>query len=456
MNTARLRSLVLYILLGSFVVGLIFFIACFFLQGGTWAMRPANQHLQGESQLSNAGTITDRDDNIIAQSIDGQRVYSEDYLTRCALLHVLGDTEGYISTGVQSVYLSSLTGFNPIMGVTTAQNGGGDIKLTVSGSLSALALQQLGDSKGAVAMYNYKTGEVLCFVSTPTYDPSNVPDDLTTNEAYDGVFLNRALSGTFTPGSTFKIVTTACALQNISDISSRTFHCDGSKVINGNTIVCDNHTAHGDQTLGEALTNSCNVAFAELAVELGSSKMNATAEQMGFNKQFSVDDNLTAISNYGVNSSTTEDELAWSGIGQYTDTANPAHFMILMGAIANDGVPVLPYTIASTSALSGIKAGSPGATGNRLLESDIANTLKQMMRDNVVNGYGDDMFPGMQVCAKTGTAEVEGEADTGWIVGFSEDPKTPYAFAIVVEEGGYGRTSAGTIASALMAAAANQ
>ena len=452
MNTARLRSLVLYIILAGFVGGMLFFLVCFFFQGGSWAMRASNQHLQGENQLSNAGTITDRNGVIVAQSIDGERVYNDDYTTRRAMLHVLGDTNGYISTGVQTVYLSKLTGFNPILGVTQAENGGGNIQLTVDSSLSALALKELAGRNGAVAMYNYKTGEVLCFVSTPDFDPADVPDDISTNEAYDGAFLNKALSSSFTPGSTFKIVTSACALENIPDINSRTFTCKGKKVINGNTITCDHETAHGKQTLQDALTNSCNVAFADLAVELGSAKLKATAEKMGFNKSFSVDDNRTAASSYQVNGSTSEDELAWSGIGQFTDTANPVHMMLLMGAIANGGTPVLPHTIASAGPLSGL-SGEAGKTGAQLLESSTANQLKEMMRNNVINGYGDDLFPGMEVCAKSGTAEVAGQEDTGWFVGFSQNSATPYAFAIVVEEGGYGLSSAGYIASALMQAA---
>lgn len=448
MKTARFRSLFLYLILGGFLAGLIFFVACFLFQGGSWAMRPANQHLSGQTQLSYAGDITDRDGEIIAQSTDGQRVYHNDYLTRCALLHVVGDTNGYISTGIQSVYLSSLTGFNPVMGVTGANDGGGSVKMTVDAGLSRMALEGLGYRNGAVVMYNYKTGEVLCDVSAPYFDPSNVPGDIDTNPEYDGAYLNKALSGTFTPGSIFKVVTTACALENISDIDSRTFQCSGKITINGNVIVCDNSTAHGSQNLQDALTNSCNVAFAQLAVELGHSKMMATANEMGFNRSFSVDDNKTAASTYQVSGSTGEEGLAWSGIGQFTDTANPYHMMILMGAIANNGTPVMPYTVDNSSIF-----GGGASTGKQLLSKDTANTLKTMMRNNVINGYGDSMFPGMEVCAKTGTAEVEGEEATGWIVGFSQNPDTPYAFAVVVEEGGYGRTSAGYIASALMEAA---
>ena len=86
MNTARLRSLVLYIILAGCVGGILFFLVCFFWQGGSWAMRASNQHLQGENQLSNAGTITDRNGVIVAQSIDGTRVYNDDYTTRRAML----------------------------------------------------------------------------------------------------------------------------------------------------------------------------------------------------------------------------------------------------------------------------------------------------------------------------------------------------------------------------------
>ena len=459
MKTTGWRSLVLYILGLGFLAGLIFFLVCFFTQGGSWAMRASNAHLSGINQLANSGTITDRNGIVLAKSENGNRIYPPDVLTRKAMLHVVGDTRGYISTSVQATYRSQLTGYNPVTGINSLKNndGGGDIELTISSSLSKLALQQLNGKNGAVAIYNYKTGEVLCMVSSPNFDPANPPSDLDTDQSgkYEGVYLNKALSSTYTPGSIFKLVTTAAAIENIPNIEQRTFQCTGKTVINGREITCD--SVHGTINYRDGLAKSCNIVFADLAVELGKNTMTKTANAMGFNKVFHVDDNPTGKSVYDV-ADATDDELAWSGIGQYTVTTNPTHMMILMGAIANDGVPVNPYLVKKITSSFGIPTHIGSASnGERLLQKSTSDQLKEMMRYNVTSDYGDSMFPGMEVCAKTGTAEVGGDKKpTGWIVGFSSKEETPLAFAVAVEEGNYGRTSAGTIASALMKAAVGQ
>lgn len=457
MKTTGWRSLILYGLGLGFLAGLVFFLVCFFTQGGSWAMRAANAHLDGVNQLAHAGTITDRNGVVLAKSEDGKRLYPTDETTRRALLHVVGDTRGYISTGIQASYRAQLTGYNPVTGVASPSQSGGDLELTVSSTLSKLALQQLGNRKGAVAIYNYKTGEVLCLVSSPGFDPANPPADLDTDQTgkYDGVYLNKALSSTYPPGSIFKLVTTAAALENLPGLAERTFRCTGKTVINGKEITCD--SVHGTIDYRDGLARSCNIVFAELALELGRDKLTQTAQQMGFGQIFHIDRNPTAKSIFEV-SGATDDELAWSAIGQYTDVTNPTHMMILMGAIANDGVPVNPYLVRRVTTSFGIPSHVGGTSnGSRLLAAETASQLKELMRYNVTSDYGDNLFPGLAVCAKTGTAEVGGgKKPTGWMVGFSSNEATPLAFAVAVEEGGYGRTSAGAIASALLKAAAGK
>ena len=146
MKTTGWRSLVLYILGAGLLAGLIFFVVTFFLDGGSWAMRSNNQHLSQGSQLGGAGSITDRDGVVVALSVDGQRIYADDATTREALLHVVGDTAGFISTSTQAAFRSQLTGYNPVMGVGSLKNNqnGSNIQLTVSSSLSRLALESLG------------------------------------------------------------------------------------------------------------------------------------------------------------------------------------------------------------------------------------------------------------------------------------------------------------------------
>lgn len=124
------------------------------------------------------------------------------------------------------------------------------------------ALAALDGRKGTVGVYNYKTGEILCAVSSPTYDPDDVPDVEGNPETYEGVYVNRFLHATYTPGSVFKLVTAAAALDEIPDIGSRTFTCEGSAVIGGETIQCNG--VHGTLNFEEALAHSCNVVFGEI------------------------------------------------------------------------------------------------------------------------------------------------------------------------------------------------
>ena len=457
MKTTGARSLILYILGLGFIFGLSVFLYGMVTEGGGWALQPFNKHLTSGSQLSYGGSILDRNNVVLAKSENGARVYNGDETIRRAMLHAVGDTRGYISTGIQYNYRAELSGYNMITGLTspTGKSTGSDIRLTLDSSLSKLALQKLGTRNGAVAVYNYKTGEMLCMVSTPNFDPANPPKDLDTDKTgkYNGVYLNKVLSSSYTPGSIFKLVTSAAAVQTFPDLDSRTWNCTGSITINGNKIT--DIAAYGKLNFKNALAKSSNVAFAQIAIELGSKKMTDMANAMGFNRSFDLDGITTSKSVYNVTGA-QENELGWSGVGQYTDLTNPYHMMLLMGAIANGGTPAEPYVIDRITTQFGLTTRT-GSTrkGSQLLLPATAARLKTYMRYDVTNAYGDGLFPGLAVCAKTGTAEVGGGKNpNGWMVGFSSNTDTPLAFAIVVENSRTGIGSAGQIASAVMAAAA--
>jgi len=457
MKTMGARSFILYIFGLGFLVGLCVFLYGIVMDGGNWAMQPFNKHLTSGSQLSNGGEILDRNNVILAKSENGKRVYNADETTRRAMLHAVGDTKGYISTGIQYNYRSELSGYNLITGLAspTGKSGGSNIKLTLDSALSKLALQQLGSRNGAVAIYNYKTGEMLCMVSSPDFDPSNPPKDLDTDKTgkYEGVYLNKVLSSTFTPGSIFKLITSAAAIEAIPDLDSRTWDCNGSITIDGNKIT--DVAAYGKLNFKNALAKSSNVAFSQIAIELGTQKMTAAANAMGFNKSFDLDGITTSKSVYKVDGAKAN-ELGWSGVGQYTDLTNPYHMMLMMGAIANGGTPVKPYLIDRITTQFGLttKSGRTQMDG-QFLSTATADRLKAYMRYNVASYYGDKMFPGLAVCAKTGTAEIGGGKNpNGWMVGFSSDTRTPLAFAVIVENARTGMSSAGQIASTLMISAA--
>jgi peptidoglycan glycosyltransferase len=203
------------------------------------------------------------------------------------------------------------------------------------------------------------------------------------------------------------------------------------------------------------MAHSCNIVFAELAVELGAEKMTAAAEKIGINATFKFDDMETAKGNYNV-SKADKNQLAWSGVGQYNDAVNPMQMAIICGAIANGGSSVNPTYIKSGTGdlmkLIGLNKGE----SRQMFSQSTAQKLGEVMRYTITDYYGDDLFGNLSVCAKTGTGEVGNEhKPNAWMVGYSQDQDCPLAFACVVEDSGFGFEYAGPVARAAMKAAAD-
>ena len=201
------------------------------------------------------------------------------------------------------------------------------------------------------------------------------------------------------------------------------------------------------------MAHSCNVVFAELAVELGSEIMTATAQKAGINDSFDVDGVKTAKGNYNVTDANTN-QLAWSGVGQYSNKVNPMQMAVICGAIANSGKTVNPTLLKNSSLLESI--GINSSIGSKeLFSADTSKKLEDLMRYTITDYYGDYLYGGLSVCAKTGTAEVGDEKNpNAWIVGFSQDESCPLAFACVVEDSGFGSQYAAPVAQAAMIEAA--
>lgn len=442
MKTVGMRSIVLYILLFAFLGGLGYFVVELFINGSWWATQPYNGHLYSENATAKLGDIKDVNGNLLASTEDGVRVYSEDETVRRALYHTVGDNYGYISTGVQHTMSSRLSGYNAITGLndTVFNRLGSNLELTVDQNVCTAAYHALDGHNGGIIVYNYKNGDVICKVSTPAVDPENVPEDIETNEDYKGVYLDNTLSGSFTPGSIFKVVTAAAAMELWPDSwSERTYTCEGSLEMGGDDITCLHGDAHGTQNMYEALGNSCNVYFAQLARDIGSELLQKKAEEMGFNMVLSFDGISVSESTIDL-SGCNENQLGWAGVGQYTLLANPYHMMVLMGATANGGEYVQPRLTSGLDLFGGFRQED-----RRLMTAGTASQLKSLLRNDVEEYYGDWMFPeGMNVCAKTGTGEVgEEKAPNCWIIGFCDSEEYPYAFAALVEEGSGGIESAG-------------
>lgn len=450
MKNTRKRSLFIYLILFGFLGGLAYFIYEFTLNSGYWALQPVNRHLS--EGVMNGGKILDINGNILAETEEGKRKYSEDADVRKAMLHVVGDGSVLIPTSVQSRYMQELFGYNIVTGLGAPKvlNTNKDIKLTLNSKICSSVSKAFKKQKGAAVAYNYITGEIICMVSLPTYDVYNRPD-LTkdSGNAYEGVYINRAISASFVPGSIFKVITTTAALNCMSDSESRLYKCEKVKIYDGERVTC--MSSHGKIDLQTGLCKSCDIVFGDIAVDLGKDVMKTEVEKFGFNKQINIDGISLAQSKYDLTDASKAD-LAWSGIGQYRDLVNPVHMLMIMGAFANGGVPIQPFMIKEM--LSGNNTPSfvnSAIPYERMMTVTVADKVKNMMRYTMKNQYGDSMFPKMKMCAKTGTGEVgEGKQPHGWMVGFSEDKSFPFAFVVIVENSGFGIKTAGPIASLMM------
>ncbi|MCH5303827.1 MAG: penicillin-binding protein [Ruminococcus sp.] len=456
------RSWLIFIVVLAFLGGMCFLVAETIFGASDWVDQPYNGHISGSGGLIQAGKITDRNGEVLAESIDGKRVYHPNAQVRKSLLHVVGDDSLNISTAVQSQFRSELTGYSFVWGLDMPKSfrHGHDMELTVDAATCKAAYNSLKNyDSGACVIYNYNTGEILCSVSIRTYDPNSPPEINEDNEdKYEGVYLDNVLSSTYTPGSIFKIVTAAAAIENIPDIWDRTWYCGGKEEIGGGDITCV--SSHGTVDIKQAFGHSCNIVFAELAVELGEEKMNAMAKKLGINASFTVSGVNTKKGNYDVKDA-NKNQLAWSGVGQYNDAVNPMQMAIICGAIAKGGTPVNPYIISGSSGsiLADIGLSKTGSNGKQMLSSSTAESIGELMRYAVVNDYGESMFGGLTVCAKTGTGETltgsDRDKNDGWMIGYCTDSDYPLAFACVVRGSSqYGYSTAGQVAKAAMIQAA--
>ena len=418
----------------------------YFAKAGEWVTFSGSPHVYTGVNLD-GGVVTDRDGTLLLDSTDG-RTYSADAVTRTATMHLLGDRYGYIQAPLLGSFADDMIGFDKINGLYGAEGTEANAALTLSAAAQTAAYQALGNYHGTVGVYNYKTGEILCAVTSPSYDPDNMPDvDADTSGAYDGVYVNRFFQAAYTPGSIFKIVTLAAAIETVPDWENLTFTCEGKTIIGGQEIICEG--VHGTITLKQALAHSCNVAFGELAGKVGTKALMEYAEKLGLSESFECDGIPVKAGTVDLKDADAGD-LAWAGIGQYTDQVNALTFMRAMGRIAGGGTGAEPYLMAKITRGEKTAYEAKTETSSRALKAETAAKLTEYLRNNVATMYGDWQFGGLNVSAKSGTAEHEGETADAMFAGFCVDENCPLAFAVFVENGGSGSAVAAPIAAKVL------
>ena len=450
MNRVTRRASAVLLLVIVLFGGLCFFVYEYFTKADQWVVSAGSPHIYNSANIG-CGQVFDRDGELLLD-ITEKRTYAQDHAVRLSTLHWLGDRNGSISAPAIAHYAKEMTGYNIMTGLYSYSGDAGAAVLTLSAKVQTTALKALGDRKGTVAVYNYKTGEILCAVTTPTYDPDNVPDiDGDTSGIYEGVYLNRFTQSAYIPGSIFKIVTTAAALDCVDGIEEKTFTCTGIYEYGIDRVTCER--AHGKLKLKEALARSCNCAFAQIAGLVGADNMEKYVERFEVVKPLKFDGVTTASGNYDLSNAAAV-EVAWSAIGQYTDQINPCRYMSFMGAIAGGGKAALPHIVSHVTSEGQITYEAEPIMSDRMMSSDIAETLQNYLRNNVVSVYGADKFPnGMTICGKSGTSQLGGDQQpNAMFAGFVMDEAYPLAFIAVVENGGYGSSTCVPILNKVLAA----
>ena len=302
-----------------------------------------------------------------------------------------------------------------------------------SAAAQAAAVNALGDKQGAAIAMNWESGEILALASAPTYDPNRLSTLDLTQAGVDWEELlnatgeplkNRAVREVFPPGSTFKLVTAAAALESgmlpSTELDApQSLPLPNSSRSLGNSTDCGGTTV----TLQQALITSCNTAFGSLGMELGGEKLRATSEAFGFNSPSRID-LPSATSRFPIE--LDEAQAALSAIGQYDVAASPLQMLQVTAAIANDGHMMQPHVVRTVTGtdLKVISSTEPHELGTPMTEAN-AQLLQQMMESVVSEGTGRPaQIDGMTIGGKTGTAESDPDRPPyAWFVGYAKDPK---------------------------------
>lgn len=453
---------VMVIVMALFIGAGVWFGTAVYTQGDNWASNVYNPRLEGSD--SQRGDITDRDGVTLASTReDGEREYLSNETARRALSQTVGDTAGMSGAGVESFYSATLLDLSTSLTdrlsevFNSARHVGSSIQITVDAELQTniAALFPKGYS-GAVCILNYKTGEILAMVSMPNYDPYALNDS--EEGVMDTAYLNRCLQGLYTPGSIFKIVTLASALDYDPNVIGQAFTCSGTWEYEGGSVVCmSGRTAHGDMNLKKAFTKSCNVTFGKLAYQLGIERLKTTAELFGFNENFKFGDFVIYNSSFP-QSVRNMNGLVWAGIGQGEVLVTPLHMAMISGAVANGGVMMQPYLVKEiATSLNQVTRRGESKVYRQVMRPDTAQTIAEYMYETVKSGTGGNAaIRGYTVCGKTGSAETsddKSKATNAWYTGFVYGDEHPYAISVVIEEGGSGGDLAAKLASKALALA---
>lgn len=443
------------------------------------AVSTSNKRLWAKRNEVLRGTIYDRNGKALTTSerkdvLEQKRTYVYGPM----FAHVIGySNQKYDIVGLEKKYdeelmntknlgfnvKEALKNFNIKMALENRQEEqkiGNSLKTSLSYDLQKVAYDSLGDNKGAVVAINPKTGEILAMVSKPSFDPNNLDEVMkivNDPKNKDTSLINRASQGLYPPGSTFKVVTTTSALQNIQGIKEKTFEDTGKLSLGGNQYL-NNYGgyANGTVDLANGFRKSSNFVFGTLGMELGNEKLKSTAEKFYFNKVIPTEGIPVSKSQFPTIPSYEKGSLAQCGIGQSSILASPLQMALVASTVANDGVMMEPKLVNEVLNFEGKKVRDIESKKlTQVMSKGEADTITTYMRSVIENGTVDSsLFSGLKAAGKTGTADFDEDGKPApphsWFIGFAPSDNPKIAVAVIVEKGGVGGGKAANIASKVL------
>lgn len=438
-STLNKRLLFVMIFFVLLFMGLALYLVYFELfKSKTIASHENNRRLWVNEDNIDRGDIYDRNGNLLVYSeenADGSknRIYNYGRISSTVTGY---NSKTYGKTGVEKSFNKQLLNLSDgsisnFRKLVVNDDTGNDLHLTLDQNIQNLTYNYMSSYVGSAVVMNPKTGEILAMVSNPTFDPNTVDSDwenLIANN--NGPLVNRATSGLYRPGSTFKIVTANAILESKID---QNYNDTGSELIQNFEIKNFGDMVYGPLDLRSAFINSSNTYFAAKTNEMGKEMMMQMTDKYMFNKTYPFDlEKYDSIIPY---KELNQADLAMTGFGYGKSQVTPLHMAMVTSTIANGGLMMQPRLVDSITN----KDGDTIFKSKEKLLSDVtggvkANTLRDYMVDVVNEGTGTGAYiNGIQVAGKTGTTDKDNGFIDAWFVGFAPayDPKI--AVAIVVE-----------------------
>ena len=394
-----------------------------------------------------AGAIYSKDGQRLAASENGERVYAEDPELARAFLHVVGDYTHNISNTIENQYQDILLGTKrPIwtqfmLDLHGKGLQGNDLYTSLDSRIQRYAYRLLAERRGAIVGLNYRTGEVVAAVSTPTTDVDNV---IRYEDIPDSALFNRVFDGSYLPGSTFKIVSSAAWLSSPQYDPNLVVQCIRPRPLIEPDGVREDYNIgenHGEVDLDQGFATSCNYFFGTLGLKLGYDSLKQMAEQLGYNRSLKVGE-LQVRKGIFAPSSQSEAQLTWMAIGQPQGQdqilLSPMQLCMDTATIAAGG-QVPGWSLAQSWVdPDGGEHAIPATKSTEGLEATVAERLRSVMQRAVETGYQAAAVEGYAGGGKTGTVEVEGqERPNRLFTGFLGSEEAPYAISMVYEDSYY-------------------